>query len=61
MKVILRLDNLECGNICKEINKLLKREKPDPDKNYLVIGLHEIVDSDNHIPKLEYKPMQAHP
>lgn len=61
MKIALRLDSLDCNSICRKIDQLLKREKPDPDKNYLVIGLHEIVDSDNHIPKLEYKPMQAHP
>lgn len=55
MKVILRLEQLDCNNICKEINKLLKREKPDPEKKYLVIGLHEIVDTNSHIPKLTYQ------
>lgn len=60
MGIVLRLENLDCQTICNEINKLFKREKPDPSKKYLVIGLQEIVDSDIHIPKLEYKPM-PHP
>lgn len=41
--------------ICREINKYLAKEKPDPNNKYLVIGLREIVDSNIHTPKLEHK------
>lgn len=53
MSIILKLDNLNCNSICKEIDRFIKIKKPDPNKHYLVIGLSEIVDSDNTI-KIEY-------
>lgn len=59
MSIVLRLDNINYERICKSIDKLFKKEKPDPNKYYLVIGLKEIVDvGDNHIPKIEYKTIQ---
>lgn len=59
MSIAIKLENLNCENICKSIDKLLIREKPDPNKYYLVIGLSEIVDGgDDHIPKLEHKIIQ---
>lgn len=53
MSIILRLENLDCGKICQEIDRYIKIKKPDPSKTYLKIGLSDIVDiGDNHIPKL---------
>lgn len=61
MSIILRLENLDCKKICKEIDRLIQIKKPDPSKTYLKIGLSDIVDGgDNHIPKLEFKTM-IHP
>lgn len=56
MSIVLRLEDLNCERICKAVDKLLKKEKPDPNRYYLVIGLSEKIDSgDDHIPKIEYK------
>lgn len=53
MGIVLRLDNLDCKDICTQIDRYIKIKKPDPNKTYLVIGLSDFIDSDNHIPKLE--------
>jgi len=56
MSIVLRLEDVSCERICKAVDRLFKKEKPDPNRYYLVIGLSEKVDSgDNHIPKIEYK------
>lgn len=56
MSIVLRLEDISCERICKTIDKLFKKEKPDPNRYYLVIRLSEKIDGgDDHIPKLEYQ------
>lgn len=56
MSIVLRLEEISCERICKAVDKLLKKEKPEPNKYYLVIGLSEKIDGkDDHIKKLEHK------
>jgi len=48
-----RLQELQCENICRKINDLLQKEKPDPDKYYLVVRLNEVINSsENLLPKI---------
>jgi hypothetical protein len=56
MSIVLRLEDVSCERICKAVDILFKKEKPDPNKYYLVIGLSEKIDGgDDHIPKIELK------
>jgi hypothetical protein len=57
--IVLKLDNLNCQDICNKIQRFLNHAKPDISKQILVIRLQNIIDSgDNHIPKLEHKIIQ---
>lgn len=53
MILSFRLQELQCENICRKINDLLQKEKPDPDKYYLVVRLNEVINSsENLLPKI---------
>lgn len=51
--------NMDCGVICKEIEKIIRRyanqHEPTTASHALSINVVKVTESDCHIPKLEHK------
>ena len=60
MKIAIALNkNIQCEQICSEIQKLVTKlsSSQDISQSVLVIDIIQTTDGgDNHIPKLEYNP-----
>ena len=56
--MIIKLDeNIDCTTLCRRIAKMIERFKKENslDNKIISVKIVELVDSDKHIPKIEYK------